>query len=119
MHRVRFAESLPTLIYAILSAYIVRFLHLHPFLGAAKQAKSVLLAYLEIVSTLEKEAVHGGNRHEESVPRLHGGRGVHHPPPRHPLAGCADGMLKASGYGRAVRFHVRDLDEFMASRNRK
>jgi len=30
-----------------------------------------------------------------------------------------DGMLKASGYGRAVRFHVRDLDEFMASRNRK
>jgi excisionase family DNA binding protein len=30
-----------------------------------------------------------------------------------------DGRLKASGYGRAVRFHVRDLDEFMASRNRK
>jgi hypothetical protein len=29
------------------------------------------------------------------------------------------GRLKASGYGRAVRFHVRDLDEFMASRNRK
>jgi hypothetical protein len=29
------------------------------------------------------------------------------------------GKLKASGYGRAVRFHVRDLDEFMASRNRK
>jgi hypothetical protein len=28
------------------------------------------------------------------------------------------GRLKASGYGRAVRFHVRDLDEFMASRNR-
>ena len=26
------------------------------------------------------------------------------------------GRLKASGYGRAVRFHVRDLDEFMASR---
>ena len=30
-----------------------------------------------------------------------------------------DGRLKASGYGRAVRFHVKDLDEFMASRNRK
>jgi excisionase family DNA binding protein len=29
------------------------------------------------------------------------------------------GRLKASGYGRAVRFHVRDLDEFMAARNRK
>jgi hypothetical protein len=29
------------------------------------------------------------------------------------------GKLKASGYGRAVRFQVRDLDEFMASRNRK
>jgi hypothetical protein len=28
------------------------------------------------------------------------------------------GRLKASGYGRAVRFHVKDLDEFMASRNR-
>jgi excisionase family DNA binding protein len=30
-----------------------------------------------------------------------------------------DGRLKASGYGRAIRFHVRDLDAFMASRNRK
>lgn len=30
-----------------------------------------------------------------------------------------DGRLKASGYGRAVRFHVKDLDEFMTSRNRK
>lgn len=30
-----------------------------------------------------------------------------------------DGRLTASGYGRAVRFHVKDLDEFMASRNRK
>ena len=29
------------------------------------------------------------------------------------------GRLKASGYGRAVRFHVKDLDSFMASRNRK
>jgi len=29
------------------------------------------------------------------------------------------GRLKASGYGRAVRFHIMDLDEFMASRNRK
>jgi hypothetical protein len=29
------------------------------------------------------------------------------------------GRLKTSGYGRAVRFHVRDLDGFMASRNRK
>jgi excisionase family DNA binding protein len=29
------------------------------------------------------------------------------------------GRLKASGYGRAVRFHVRDLDEFMTSRDRK
>jgi excisionase family DNA binding protein len=29
------------------------------------------------------------------------------------------GRLKASGYGRAVRFHVKDLDEFMNSRNRK
>jgi excisionase family DNA binding protein len=27
-----------------------------------------------------------------------------------------DGHLKASGYGRAVRFHVRDLDAFMAAR---
>jgi hypothetical protein len=26
------------------------------------------------------------------------------------------GRLKASGYGRAIRFHVRDLDEFMGSR---
>ncbi len=24
-----------------------------------------------------------------------------------------DGRLKASGYGRAVRFHVRDLEAFM------
>ncbi len=30
-----------------------------------------------------------------------------------------EGRLKASGYNRAIRFHVRDLDEFMASRNRK
>jgi excisionase family DNA binding protein len=30
-----------------------------------------------------------------------------------------DGRLKASGYGRAIRFHVKDLDEFMGSRNRK
>ncbi len=31
-----------------------------------------------------------------------------------------DGRLKASGgLGRAIRFDVRDLDEFMASRNRK
>lgn len=30
-----------------------------------------------------------------------------------------DGRLKASGCGRAVRFHVKDLDDFMASRNRK
>lgn len=29
------------------------------------------------------------------------------------------GSLKASGYGSAVRFHVKDLDEFMGSRNRK
>lgn len=29
------------------------------------------------------------------------------------------GRLKASGYGRAVRFHVRDLDAFMASRSQK
>jgi excisionase family DNA binding protein len=27
------------------------------------------------------------------------------------------GRLKASGYGRAVRFHRRDLDEFMAARD--
>lgn len=30
-----------------------------------------------------------------------------------------NGQLKASGYGRAVRFHIKDLDEFMNSRNRK
>lgn len=30
-----------------------------------------------------------------------------------------DGKLKASGYGRAVRFHIKDLDEFMHTRNRK
>jgi excisionase family DNA binding protein len=30
-----------------------------------------------------------------------------------------DGKLKASGYGRAVRFHVKDLEEFMAAKNRK
>jgi len=30
-----------------------------------------------------------------------------------------EGRLKASGYGRAVRFHVRDLDEFMTSQRRK
>ena len=31
-----------------------------------------------------------------------------------------DGRLKASGgYGRAIRFDVKDLDEFMAARNRK
>jgi excisionase family DNA binding protein len=29
------------------------------------------------------------------------------------------GTLKASGYGRAVRYHIKDLDEFMSSRNRK
>ena len=27
-----------------------------------------------------------------------------------------DGRLKTSGYGRAVRFDVRDLDQFMAAR---
>jgi excisionase family DNA binding protein len=32
---------------------------------------------------------------------------------------CRAGKLKSSGYGRAVRFHVKNLDEFMASRNRK
>jgi len=31
---------------------------------------------------------------------------------------CRQGKLKASGYGRAVRFHVKDLDAFMTSRNR-
>jgi excisionase family DNA binding protein len=31
---------------------------------------------------------------------------------------CREGKLKASGYGRAVRFHVKHLDEFMAARNR-
>ena len=30
-----------------------------------------------------------------------------------------DGRLKASGCGRAVRFHVKDLGDFIASRNRK
>ena len=30
-----------------------------------------------------------------------------------------DGRLKVSGYGRAIRFHVRDLDAFMTSRNQK
>jgi excisionase family DNA binding protein len=34
-------------------------------------------------------------------------------------AALRDGTLRASGYGRAVRFHVKDLDEFMTSRNRK
>ena len=29
------------------------------------------------------------------------------------------GKLKSSGYGRAVRLHIRDLDQFMASRNSK
>jgi excisionase family DNA binding protein len=29
------------------------------------------------------------------------------------------GRLRTSGYGRAVRFHIKDLAEFMASRNRK
>ena len=29
------------------------------------------------------------------------------------------GRLKTSGYGRAVRFHVKDLDEFMTSQRRK
>jgi excisionase family DNA binding protein len=29
------------------------------------------------------------------------------------------GRLQVSGYGRAVRYHVKDLDEFMTSRNRK
>ncbi len=28
-----------------------------------------------------------------------------------------DGRLKASGYGRAVRFHLKDLDAFMAASN--
>jgi excisionase family DNA binding protein len=30
-----------------------------------------------------------------------------------------EGKLRASGYGRAVRYHVMDLDEFMSSRNRR
>ena len=30
-----------------------------------------------------------------------------------------NGRLNASGYGRAVRFHVADLESFMAARNRK
>ena len=30
-----------------------------------------------------------------------------------------NGKLKACGYGRAVRFHIKDLDEFMAARSRK
>jgi hypothetical protein len=34
-------------------------------------------------------------------------------------AAFRDGTLKASGYGRAVRFHVKDLDEFMAARSQK
>jgi len=29
------------------------------------------------------------------------------------------GRLKASGYGRAIRFHVKDLDSYTASRNGK
>jgi excisionase family DNA binding protein len=27
------------------------------------------------------------------------------------------GHLKKSGYGRAVRFHIRDLEDFMAARD--
>lgn len=30
-----------------------------------------------------------------------------------------EGKLKTSGYGRAIRFRVEDLDEFMGARNRK
>ena len=30
-----------------------------------------------------------------------------------------DGRLKASGYGRAVRYRIEDLDELMTSRNRR
>ena len=30
-----------------------------------------------------------------------------------------EGRLKASGYNRAIRFNVRDLDEFMDPRTRK
>jgi excisionase family DNA binding protein len=30
-----------------------------------------------------------------------------------------DGQLKVSGYGRAVRFRIEDLDEFMGARHRK
>ena len=104
---------------ATYSANIARFLHLHAFLRPVKQAKYLPLAYREMVSRPEKEADRGGNQHKESVPRLRAGRGVRHPPPHHPLAGCQGGGLKASGYGRAVRFHVKDLDEFMASRNRR
>jgi hypothetical protein len=77
-----------------LSASITRFLHLHPFLGAAKQAKYPTLSYLEMVNTLAKEPDHGGNRREESVTRLCAGRGVHHLEPCHPLAGSQGGEVE-------------------------
>jgi len=32
---------------------------------------------------------------------------------------CREGKLRVSGYGRAVRYHVKDLDEFMSSRTRR
>jgi excisionase family DNA binding protein len=30
-----------------------------------------------------------------------------------------DGRLRASGYGRAVRFHIDDLNTFMAARSER
>jgi excisionase family DNA binding protein len=33
--------------------------------------------------------------------------------------GVKEGKLRVSGYGRAVRFHFRDLDEFMTIRSRR
>src|ERR687894_36192 len=75
------------LICATYPAYIVRFLRPGVQETRVKRAKSVLIAYLEVVSKLEMEAVHGGNPRKQSVPRLRRGRGVHHPPPRHAMAG--------------------------------
>jgi hypothetical protein len=76
------------LIYGTYLAYMAHFLHPHAFPRAVKKVKSSSIGYREMVSRLEKEIDHEGDRYSESIPRLHGSRGVHNAPPRHPLAGC-------------------------------
>jgi excisionase family DNA binding protein len=85
----------------------------------SKDARKQFFSYGEVVSKPEKEPDCGGDQQEEPV---HDYAGAEEYTTLHRITlwrAVRDGRLKASGYGRAVRFHVEDLEAFMSARNRK